>query len=174
MSGQGNVLVGNFLVWEVSVGEMSSRGIVRSGKCPSGKCPLRKCQSGICPRGSVSRGNVQSGTCPYTVTLIVFYMKFLHDMVSQNSEINFSEVAIMSQKYMYWTLKKISNFHNFLGSFCRTCVNSFVDCAIHLFPRKSKVFSLSVCENLPNSSCHFGKHKSVFLQILHQLQFHQT
>ena len=169
MSGQGIVLVGKFLVWEVSVGEMSSRGIVRSGKCPSGKCPLRKCQSGICPRG-----NVQSGTCPYTVTLIVFYMKFLHDMVSQNSEINFSEVAIMSQKYMYWTLKKISNFHNFLGSFCRTCVNSFVDCAIHLFPRKNKVFSLSVCENLPNSSCHFGKHKSVFLQILHQLQFHQT
>ena len=26
----------------------------------------------------------------------------------------------------------------------------------------------SGCENLPNSSCHFGKHKSIFLQILHQ------
>ena len=26
----------------------------------------------------------------------------------------------------------------------------------------------SVCENLPNSWCHFGKQKSVFLQILHQ------
>ena len=26
----------------------------------------------------------------------------------------------------------------------------------------------SACENLPNSSCHFWKHKSVFLQILHQ------
>ena len=25
----------------------------------------------------------------------------------------------------------------------------------------------SACENLPNSSCHFWKHKSVFLQILH-------
>ena len=26
----------------------------------------------------------------------------------------------------------------------------------------------SACENQPNSSCHFWKHKSVFLQILHQ------
>ena len=26
----------------------------------------------------------------------------------------------------------------------------------------------SACENLPNSPCHFWKHKSVFLQILHQ------
>ena len=26
----------------------------------------------------------------------------------------------------------------------------------------------SGCENLPNFSCHFEKHKSVFLQILHQ------
>ena len=26
----------------------------------------------------------------------------------------------------------------------------------------------SACENVPNSSCHFWKHKSVFLKILHQ------
>ena len=29
-------------------------------------------------------------------------------------------------------------------------------------------FFFSACENLPNCSCHFWKHKSVFLQILHQ------
>ena len=70
------------------------------------------------------------------------------------------------------------------------CKN-FINCAIHLFPfyfnasgrsgcfeflfwyssiiLLSKMKSLfSACESLPNLSCHFGKHKSVFLQILHQ------
>ena len=35
------------------------------------------------------------------VTFTMLYLKVLHDMVSQNSSINFSEAAIMSQKYMY-------------------------------------------------------------------------
>ena len=34
-------------------------------------------------------------------------------MVSQNSSINFSDAAILSRKYIYWTLKK-TNFGNFL------------------------------------------------------------
>ena len=32
----------------------------------------------------------------------------------------------------------------------------------------------SACGNLPNSSCHFWKHKSVFFQISINLQCHQT
>ena len=35
------------------------------------------------------------GECD-AVTLNMLYLKVLHDMVSQNSEINFSEAAIMS------------------------------------------------------------------------------
>ena len=31
-----------------------------------------------------------------------------YDMVSQNSYINFSDAVIMSYKYIYWTLKKIT------------------------------------------------------------------
>ena len=33
-------------------------------------------------------------------------------------------------------------------------------------PKWNRYFS--ACETLPNSSCHFGKDKSIFLQILHQ------
>ena len=77
--------------------------------------------------------------------------------------------------------------------FCRICV--FLIVLFIYFQGKSKVLSLdpanlfvlkfyfnlflpfcflklnhyfSVCENLPNSWCHLGKQKSVFLQILHQ------
>ena len=35
------------------------------------------------------------------VTLIMRYLKVLHVMVLQNSQIDFSDAAIMSQKYMY-------------------------------------------------------------------------
>ena len=72
---------------------------------------------------------------------------------------------------------------------------SFVNLVIHLFPMWNKFFSLhhvdlvafnfdfdlvppfyfpkwnyyfSASENLPNFSCHFWKHKSVLLHILHQ------
>ena len=38
-------------------------------------------------------------------------------------------------------------------------VKKFVKCAIHF---------ISAYANLPNSSCHSWKHKSVFLQVLHQ------
>ena len=34
------------------------------------------------------------------VTLTILYLKVIHDMVSQNSYINFSDAAIRSYKYM--------------------------------------------------------------------------
>ena len=35
------------------------------------------------------------------VIVITLYLRVLHDMVSQNSEINFSDAAILCLKYMY-------------------------------------------------------------------------
>ena len=35
------------------------------------------------------------------VTLTMLYWKVLHDIILQNSQINFPEAAVMSWKYMY-------------------------------------------------------------------------
>ena len=72
----------------------------------------------------------------------MFYLKFLHDMVSQKSQINFSETAIISKKYIYWTLKK--NLPN-----------------------------LTVCENLPNSSCHLESKNQFSFKYCINIHCHQ-
>ena len=44
-------------------------------------------------------------------------LKGTHDLVSQNSWINFAEAGTMPQKNMYWKLKETTYFHGFLGNF---------------------------------------------------------
>ena len=72
-----------------------------------------------------------------------FYMIWFHEIPKL-----ILKATIMSYKYMYWTLKKTTQLDSFLGSLCYSLISTYA--------------------NLPNFSCHFWKHKSVFLQILYQ------
>ena len=71
-----------------------------------------------------------------------------------------------------WQVNSISNFASFFIVITQNSLLSFKH--IHFLlcikgSNESPNFENFVCsgENLPNSSCHFPNHKSVFLQILH-------
>ena len=70
--------------------------------------------------------------------------------------------------------RQVNFFSNFVSFFIVITHNTLVNFKLIHFllwikgPNKSPNFETFVCsgENLPNSSCHFPNHKSVFLQIL--------
>ena len=71
--------------------------------------------------------------------------------------------------------RQVSSSSDFSSFFSVITCNSSVSCSSCIFyfgqknPMKIPILTLSSGsdENLPNSSCHFPNHKSVFLQILH-------
>ena len=73
----------------------------------------------------------------------------------------------MSLKYLYWTLKKNTHLDSFFRNFRSSCFELLFWFSSTILLSKMKYF-FSTWENLSNSSCHFWKLKSVFLQILNQ------
>ena len=75
-------------------------------------------------------------------------------------------------EHMKNVLLVIKSYKKVIKSFHTASCHS--DCFELLFLFSSAILLLkwnryfTACENLPNSSCHFSKHKSVSLQILHQ------
>ena len=59
-------------------------------------------------------------------TSTMLYLKVLHNINSQNSQINFSEAVIMPYKYMNSALKKTTYFHSALGNFLSYTVRATI------------------------------------------------
>ena len=122
----------------------------------------------------------QSSVPSNIIPLHFFKAQTLYTLVKRaNERANFLDFRVFESKFVKFLMSifkwQINSSSNFASFFVVTRHNSFANFKLIHFllwtkeSNQSPNFDTFKCsgENLPNFSCHFPNHKSVFLQILH-------